>query len=829
MCTYQEEQDMQRWRFRVRPGMPRNVQKIYNEMSIVDYDAGEWTFIDDHNDPVRVPTRNDGKPYFAIGYARALWDLRNRNLALELQPDDAGTVLFRRDIDTETDENGQVRRLHTWHAISAIADEYRVPRAERNNEWENLFIQECRRLKTRDGHPWRVVHGIRFDDRAYWREDDGKGHQHLHEILDPDDPLMQMPFELNLEHAWDDHLADVGDRIIADLTADANSRHNMMLLPASPFLQPYKHLTFVLAGDGGNGKGLFFSAFTKHNRQTQRLSATIDTEKLVGGGRLSGTSVEQEPVKLVGKLWAFDEDASGLDTHQTDRLKRLSTGDTISGRILGSDVISFNPRAVLCIATNLDFVTNMDASMKRRFAFIRMKDNRSADSPEMVYLRTFVATVGAWGFIMASCRYWQQHPDGKALTVQIGRPENLSEAEEWIVAELVERGFADNTSNPFRPSSHATHDICQKLGLKTARRRNKSVLMVNMDDEEARARFQPYAAYVRDKIEQDGHAVPPEALRRQPDKRNPDEYGFACDYTPAGADKVARNWQKLALDPGVDTSRVPQGVNAWAAVPAEGYAVLDFDVPDDPGAQTGWAVLSDEVGAYGSMAFPATFVARTPGMGAHAYYRLPKGVVLRNTAHPKTDRFPDGLPIDVRTARKGYVIAPGSTIRKGQYLIADAHEVVEMSAEMVAWLDEHGYVEHPEADAETDVMVDSDGVIAGPANTPAPAGRRGGVDPLGGFYRSPQTQPRPEGGNRGETMRLNVPAQSKGATHDAIRDWSYGLIHHAAEERFSQPEVDALVERIKRGVRVGHDRHDTALVLAGALKQAGLSTRVPLE
>ena len=87
MCTYQEEQDMQRWRFRVRPGMPRNVQKIYNEMSIVDYDAGEWTFIDDHNDPVRVPTRNDGKPYFAIGYARALWDLRNRNLALELQPD----------------------------------------------------------------------------------------------------------------------------------------------------------------------------------------------------------------------------------------------------------------------------------------------------------------------------------------------------------------------------------------------------------------------------------------------------------------------------------------------------------------------------------------------------------------------------------------------------------------------------------------------------------------------------------------------------------------------------------------------------------------------
>ena len=120
MCTYQEEQDMQRWRFRVRPGMPRNVQKIYNEMSIVDYDAGEWTFIDDHNDPVRVPTRNDGKPYFAIGYARALWDLRNRNLALELQPDDAGTVLFRRDIDTETDENGQVRRLHT-HGASCMA------------------------------------------------------------------------------------------------------------------------------------------------------------------------------------------------------------------------------------------------------------------------------------------------------------------------------------------------------------------------------------------------------------------------------------------------------------------------------------------------------------------------------------------------------------------------------------------------------------------------------------------------------------------------------------------------------------------------------------
>ena len=142
-------------------------------------------------------------------------------------------------------------------------------------------------------------------------------------------------------------------------------------MPAAPFLQEYKHLTFVLAGEGSNGKGTLFSAFIKGD-STSRLSTTIDVGKLVGSSRVSSTLAEQEPANLIGRMWAFDQDAEGLTAQQTAQLKKLSTGDALTARKLGQNMVRFEPRAVLCVATNLDFVTEMSVAMRRRFAFVRM-------------------------------------------------------------------------------------------------------------------------------------------------------------------------------------------------------------------------------------------------------------------------------------------------------------------------------------------------------------------------------------------------------------------------------------------------------------------------
>ncbi|KOA49496.1 hypothetical protein BAAM0483_04950 [Bifidobacterium animalis subsp. animalis MCC 0483] len=810
-------QDMGAWQFERRKGMPRSVQIVYDRIQDITDTGEEGDFTDFDCREIRIPVRaGDGKRYFAAGYAEALWEFRHRRLVLERLPGDRGTVLFRRDID---EMNGEP--LDTWHAIGSIADEYNVPRTERSQAFETLFQRECRRLTTDEGVPLRVVHGIKFTDRAYWVDDDGRGRQNIILTDDPADPILRMPFELDMGQEFNPHLADTADGFITWLCADDASRNNMRLLAASPFLQKYKHLSFVLAGDGGNGKGVFFGAFSKHNDQTARLSCTIDAEKLAGGSRLSGTSLEQEPAKLIGKLWAFDEDASGLDQHQTDRLKRISTGDRIDSRTLGRDVVSFNPRATLCIATNLDFVTNMDRSMRRRFAFVRLVDGRKPDEQKMVNFRIFCATSGAAGFIMASCRYWLEHPDGIVRDVQLNRAEHMSDAEEWVVAEILQHGFAVNTQNPFLRGNdtHAVSRLKEKLGLESVRRSDKWVLKV-ANTAQARTRFEPFAEWVKTRFEEDGNTTPPEPLDPQPSSLNPDEYGFHCDYTPARPDKVAVNWKRTVEDPNVDTSRPPEDARAWACVPADGYAVLDFDMAAHEGEPSGWARMCTDLGDYGSLAFPRTYLTRTPSGGVHAYYRLPQGVVLKNAAHPQ------GMPIDIRTERKGYVIAPGSVTDAGRYTVADDAKVCELSGPMVAWLTAHGYVDTPEpvpaavspAPQDSALPVGPDGVIAG-------------VDPVTGEILTPFTRgysDNPLSANRGEAIRLNPPVQSPGMTHQPVLEWSYGLLQRAREQAWTQPEVDALVQRILDNVRPGHDPQDTSLIVRGALDKAGLSTTIPL-
>ena len=151
----------------------------------------------------------------------------------------------------------------------------------------------------------------------------------------------------------------------------------------------------------------------------------------------------------------------------------------------------------------------------------------------------------------------------------------------------------------------------------------------------------------------------------------PSLFGFECDYVPANADKSAFNWKKLALDPNVDTSQVPTGAKAYAVVPAPGFMVIDMDMSKTHG-DDGWTVLNRSVGRYGSEAFPSTYLVRTPSGGLHAYYRLPEALHgrVKNAVHLKTGEYPDGIPVDLRVERKGYVIGAGSAVNEGEYACA---------------------------------------------------------------------------------------------------------------------------------------------------------------
>ncbi|RSM34652.1 DNA primase [Amycolatopsis balhimycina DSM 5908] len=169
--------------------------------------------------------------------------------------------------------------------------------------------------------------------------------------------------------------------------------------------------------------------------------------------------------------------------------------------------------------------------------------------------------------------------------------------------------------------------------------------------------------------------------------------GHAEDGCP-GTGRCAgghRTWeQRATTDPGkirAAWTHAPYGIGI-AAGPS-GLCVLDLDTTKSGeevparwaavGARCGedvLAVLADEA----CEELPGdTLTVRTPSGGLHLYYRVPAGVVLRNTSGERGQGL--GWKVDTR-AWGGYVVGPGTLTRAGRYAYVWDGPV----AELPVWL-----------------------------------------------------------------------------------------------------------------------------------------------
>lgn len=694
------------------PDGPDNVSLVLTGMRVTHL-SEEHDFYDRLGQSVTIPKRQTRKsvtPYCEAGYAKALWDFRNNSLLLG----DDGTTLYVRDVD----QTGENRLLATWHAISSLESEYHVPKAKAYLPWNRQLQVECAKM------PRRVRHGVKFADRAFLRRD-GRVVQ-----IREGDLLFDDPFELTIDAVYDPGLAARAVGFMNDVTADAHSARNLGRMFATPVLEPYKHLTYVMYGDGGNGKGILLGMLAS---SFPGLAAAVDSQKILGGRRgVGGFSSDQEMVKLIGALWAYDEDADTISLEQMTLLKKISTGDTVVARRIQENAVSFAPKCTFVIATNNPVITTMTAASARRFVYIRMRDGRSPD--EFVPLLGFRAEHGAAPFIMASCKLWQLEGDEPYRDVVIGDSNDLSQAEQWIVDSIVAQGYAVSGANPYNESAPAHANSINKLGLKSTFKwvdgRSARVLVVR--DEQ---RFRPY----REASEQALSEAQEEQTPRRPEPIEadpmplPGPLGFDCGYVPADGRKVAKNWKRRVADPRVDTSKRPFG-DVYAVVPGEGMMVIDMDV-SKTGGDDGWTVLNREAAPYGSPWFPATYLVGTPSGGVHAYYRMPEGLHgrLKNRVHAS------GIPVDVRCEGKGYVIGAGSHTDAGEYRLLDLPKdrIPVLPDRLAAWLADNGYVEGVQAEpsavrSSARGPVDGvDALLAAPVKrsgrpdmTPVPEGRR---------------------------------------------------------------------------------------------------------
>ena len=607
-------------------------------------------------------------PIIHAGYQKAIWDLREGHL--RWCPSEHR--LYRRDTDME-DHPGERRTLNSWHPVKSIEAEYCIDRPTAQQPgYSAAIVREAQRVQ------WfaQVERGVRIDP-CVWVRRDGR----VVQVRDEPDLAVTQTFDTR---GMSREAVQQAERICRWLTVDEKSYKNLVRMFATPWLEPFKQLSYVLSGHGGDGKSLVLSQVVLNTLGVGKVFPAFNTTQFceVGGFTLNRESMADA---MDGMSFAYDDEAGSVSEDMLPALRALSTGTPMQARVQGGKYHTVTPSATIVLLTNQGFADSSESSDRRRFVKVEFHANNGRSYDEYHAIELFAHEHPA-AFFALSCELWEHEGDTPEI-VNLSPARQISDEMYWLITEIEANRERFNqpvaSRERYRAEFHRSIDdgVLQLLGLKNATSKaigptqQRVVRVADWD------RYEQYLNAVNESVITDVVAPPPAPIEGVVE--TPDVFGFACDYVRADARKVARDWKQLASSPNVDTSRRPSDAAAYAVVPREGYVVVDMDVPDQ--GDTGWTLLNQQVGRYGSAAFPATYLVGTPSGGVHAYYRIPEVLAgkLKNAAHP------NGMPIDLRVDGKGYVIGAGSHVESGDYRLLDVPGetgIPELSLDMCRWL-----------------------------------------------------------------------------------------------------------------------------------------------
>ena len=607
-------------------------------------------------------------PIIHAGYQKAIWDLREGHL--RWCPSEHR--LYRRDTDME-DHPGERRTLNSWHPVKSIEAEYCIDRPTAQQPgYSAAIVREAQRVQ------WfaQVERGVRIDP-CVWVRRDGR----VVQVRDEPDLAVTQTFDTR---GMSREAVQQAERICRWLTVDEKSYKNLVRMFATPWLEPFKQLSYVLSGHGGDGKSLVLSQVVLNTLGVGKVFPAFNTTQFceVGGFTLNRESMADA---MDGMSFAYDDEAGSVSEDMLPALRALSTGTPMQARVQGGKYHTVTPSATIVLLTNQGFADSSESSDRRRFVKVEFHANNGRSYDEYHAIELFAHEHPA-AFFALSCELWEHEGDTPEI-VNLSPARQISDEMYWLITEIEANRERFNqpvaSRERYRAEFHRSIDdgVLQLLGLKNATSKaigptqQRVVRVADWD------RYEQYLNAVNESVITDVVVPPPAPIEGVVE--TPDVFGFACDYVRADARKVARDWKQLAGSPNVDTSRRPSDAAAYAVVPREGYVVVDMDVPDQ--GDTGWTLLNQQVGRYGSAAFPTTYLVGTPSGGVHAYYRVPDVLAgkLKNAAHP------NGMPIDLRVDGKGYVIGAGSHVESGDYRLLDVPGetgIPELSLDMCRWL-----------------------------------------------------------------------------------------------------------------------------------------------
>ena len=685
-------------------------------------------------------------PVVAAGYQKAIWELREGHL--RYCP--SQQRLWRRDPDT-SDHEGERLILNSWHPVKTIEDEYHIGTNARSSERNPLYSATILREAKRSQWFDQVERGVRCDP-CVWVRREGRI------VCLQDEPDIAVTQTFSPAGMGNQALRDA-KRILEWLTVDEKSCANLCRMFATPWLEPFKQLSYVLSGHGGDGKTLI---------ARQAILGVLGVGKVfpgfsvqgycTGGGYTLGRESMND--EMDGKAFAIDDEACAVTEDMLPLLRALSTGSQVNARVTGGRYRVMTPSATLLILTNMQFADSGENSDVRRFIKVEFHQSKCRSYDEYHAIEGFCHRHPA-AFFVLSCRLWERSDEPEIVNLSPAR--TISDEMYWLISEIASNdeqyGVQVASRNDYRKEFHTAvpQSLMDVLGLENSKTKalpGSQCRVVRVADQN---RFEVYRKAALDNETEPADTWWQTALSKpnRDSLKTLDDVGDCHDlagivesalagnvgFAPCEGKarktggpvdgKVSLSWKRLnpSDESHTDSTFITDKMTRYAVIPLGDCFVIDCDKPSEADGPDGWQCLQALAGDYGSQALPATLVTRTPH-GVHLYYRMPAGMdvsLLKNAVHEQN------LPIDLRVSNKGYVIGPGSVIDGNRYELVDlpAGVVPEASGAVMRMLKDFGYTNEPKQEAPS---LSLDDVMAGRPSasnsqwtsdmTPVPEGQR---------------------------------------------------------------------------------------------------------
>lgn len=664
-------------------------------------------------------------PVVAAGYQKAIWELREGHL--RYCP--SQQRLWRRDPDT-SDHEGERLILNSWHPVKTIEDEYHIGTNARSSERNPLYSATILREAKRSQWFDQVERGVRCDP-CVWVRREGRI------VCLQDEPDIAVTQTFSPAGMGNQALRDA-KRILEWLTVDEKSCANLCRMFATPWLEPFKQLSYVLSGHGGDGKTLI---------ARQAILGVLGVGKVfpgfsvqgycTGGGYTLGRESMND--EMDGKAFAIDDEACAVTEDMLPLLRALSTGSQVNARVTGGRYRVMTPSATLLILTNMQFADSGENSDTRRFIKVEFHQSKGRSYDEYHAIEGFCHRHPA-AFFVLSCRLWERSDEPEIVNLSPAR--TISDEMYWLISEIASNdeqyGVPVASRNDYRKEFHTAvpQSLMDVLGLENSKTKalpGSQCRVVRVADQN---RFEVYRKAALDNETEPADTWWQTALSKpnRDSLKTLDDVGDCHDlagivesalagnvgFAPCEGKarktggpvdgKVSLSWKRLnpSDESHTDSTFITDKMTRYAVIPLGDCFVIDCDKPSEADGPDGWQCLQALAGDYGSQALPATLVTRTPH-GVHLYYRMPAGMdvsLLKNAVHEQN------LPIDLRVSNKGYVIGPGSVIDGNRYELVDlpAGVVPEASDAVMRMLKDFGYTNEPKQEAPSlsldDVMAD---------------------------------------------------------------------------------------------------------------------------